>query len=184
MITRRLSRQFPLALISAALLLSSTSSLAAIQEHTFSITGDNGESGSGTFTWDDAVVSDGSALSSDPFTLSADVLSVNITITGGNVVGGSTTFTRADCEGAHLERTPDFIEDINWWCDNGVNTIEGADRFESNLNFNGTPSLLTFAPGTTAPVRVSEVPTLPLWLLGVMAGVLGLTGLRRVQRVQ
>ncbi len=184
MITRRLSRQFPLALISAALLLSSTPSLAAIQEQTFSITGDNGESRSGTFTWDDTVVPDGSILNSDTLTLSANVLSVNITITGGNVVGGSTTFTRADCYGAYLELTPDFTTDINWWCTNGSNILRGRGPNENRLNMG--QSILTFTPGTTATVTtattVVEVPTSSGGLLAIMAGITGLLGLLRIKR--
>ncbi len=171
-----------LAAATLLVLFSSSSALAAIQQHTFTITGDNGETGSGTFSWDDTAVPDGTPLNTDTFTLSGNVLAVNITISGGNVVGGSTTFTRADCQGAFLQDTPDFVLDINWWCDNGSNQLFGANFFTNELN--GGTSELIFTPGATAPATVSEVPTLPFWLLSAMAAFLGLSGLRYVQRRQ
>jgi hypothetical protein len=123
-------------------LFSSSIALATVQEHAFQITGNNGETGTGTFTWDDIVVPDGSQLN-----LSSNVLSIFIKISGGNVVGGTTTFTKTDCVGAELSLTPNFTEDINFWCNNGSNDLRGVDFYSNELNFGA--STLTFSPGTT-----------------------------------
>lgn len=128
-------------------LFSSSIALAAVQEHAFHITGNNGETGTGTFTWNDDVVPDGSDLNYSASTISSNLLSISIEISGGNVVGGTTTFTKTDCVGAALTQTPDFIYDINFWCDNGFNSLVGVDPYTNN--FNSGASVLTFSPGTT-----------------------------------
>ncbi len=179
MVTSHLRRHLSLASVSAALVLSSASALAAIQQHTFTITGDNGETGTGTFTWDDAVVADGNLLEL------ADLLSVTINLSGGNVVGGTTSFTLADCSWAFLLDTPDFTNDINWACDNGSNTLLGVLSYTNSLN--SGQSTLTFTPGAMAEApaaAVEPVPVAPVWLLGLTAAVAGLFGLRRIKRAQ
>ncbi|MBE9538301.1 MAG: IPTL-CTERM sorting domain-containing protein [Proteobacteria bacterium] len=169
----------------AVLLSASSMAMATIQEHTFSISGDNGETGTGSFTWDDAVVPDGSELAG--FDMPAELLSISITISGGNVVGGSTSFVRGDCTQAVLQLTPNFINDINFWCDNGTNAIEGVETYSNILNSGSDGfSRLTFAPGTTAPAPppapATPVPTMSEWALITLAMLMaGIVFIRRKQ---
>ncbi|MFV0680153.1 IPTL-CTERM sorting domain-containing protein [Ottowia sp.] len=161
-------------LLAAALLLTALAGTAsaAVLQHTFNISGDGGETGTGTFTWDDTVVPSGSALNLNSTSISANVLSISISISGGNAVGGSTQFTKADCTGAILDSAPDFTADINFWCNNGTNTLSGIAP--SVNDFNGV-SQLTFTSGTTAPLAASAavpVPSMHPWGLGLMAGLL------------
>ncbi len=155
-----------------ASLFCATSSYAAIQSHTFSVTGDNGESGTGTFTWDDTVVPNGSTLST------ANMLSLTYTITGGNVSGGSVTYTLADCSFAIAEPTPSFTSDINFECNLPGNVLSAIPTFTASLN----GSTLTLSPGTTtpaAPVSTSpnSIPTMPVYAL--ILTMLGLGWLSR-----
>jgi hypothetical protein len=160
---------------------------AELLMHSFSIVGDNGESGSGSFVWDNAVVADGSAVS-DSLTSLGDIVSLSIEITGGNIIGGTSVFTQGDCVGAFLENAPDFQTDINFFCNNGVNTLSG---FSNNVNYlNDTvdfgaglrqpalgvsSSTLTISPGITrrAFADANTVPSTPVWsLLLAMALIL------------
>lgn len=157
---------------------------AAILTHTFTISGDNGETGSGTFTWDDSAVSNGSAVSSSLADL-GNIISLRIEISGGNVIAGPSVFTNADCAGAYLEDSPDFTTDINFNCNNGVNTLSGAADNTNYLNdtvdfgaglrrpvLGASSSTLTFSPGTTASASTTNsfsIPATPWWSLGVIA---------------
>lgn len=127
------------------LCLAALTASATIQQHTFTIAGNNGETGIGTFTWDDAVVANGSDLSLWDDGLSPNVLSINITVSGGNVVGGSTTFTKANCTRAYLQKTPDFRQKIAFGCDNGTNQLTPLNFFGNYLNV--PSSELTYTPG-------------------------------------
>jgi len=165
------------ALVSAAILVSTTAS-ATIMEQTFTMTGDHGESGTGHFTWDNSVVPDGTPLNDSSSSISPNVLSIDITISGGNIAGGTTHFTKADCSGAYLYVTPDFTNDINFWCDNGSNTLYGVEVYTNELNLG--VSTLTFAPGTTAPAVA--VPLFGPLGSALLAGIFGFFGLRKIKR--
>ena len=170
-----------------------TAAHAVIQTHTFSISGDNGETGSGQFTWDDDVVADGSPVANSLADTGA-VLTLNIQISGGNVIGGSTTFTLADCVGAFLENAPDFGADINFVCNNAVNSLSGFSPYVNYMNdtddqgvgvrppaLGPNSSTLTFTPGSTVPSLPSShggapysIPSTPLWALLVLGLILPL----------
>lgn len=169
---RDVSKALPVCILAAGSLLFAATASAAIQQHTFSVSGNNGETGSGSFTWDDSVVPNGSALATNDLSLPAELLTISINISGGNTVGGSTTFTRADCTGAYLRNTPDFTTDINFWCDNGTNSLDGVWYYSNELN--GGVSNLTFAPGATAPVAPTSVPTLSEWGMILLSSLLAL----------
>jgi hypothetical protein len=180
---RNVSKALPVCILAAGSLLSAATASAAIQQHTFSISGNNGETGSGSFTWDDSVVPNGSALANDgSMSIPAEVLTISINLSGGNTVGGSTTFTRADCTGAYLQNTPDFTSDINFWCDNGTNSLVGVDPYLNLLN--GGPSTLTFAPGATAPVAPTAVPTLSEWGMVLLSSLLALGTILTLRRMR
>ncbi len=173
------------------LLCVSTLAQAAIITHHVTITGDADESGSVVFTWDDTVVSNGNGIET------GELLSLSITISGSNVVGGTTTFSLADCDNAfdggapdfYLQNTPKFNEDINFWCDNGVNSIFGVNYFtaalnnppvleptktQSNTSKYGSTTQKARAPGTIYfASTVYNAPTLSQWTLILLALVLG-----------
>ncbi|WP_020209167.1 hypothetical protein [Gilvimarinus chinensis] len=137
---------------------------AAIQTHSFTITGSNGESGSGSFTWDDTVVANGNPLSL------GDIISLTMTISGGNIVGSPTTYSLTDCMGATLENTPDFTASLNWNCYNGQNQLAAQGAFSNELNFGA--SSITFAAGTTssaAPATPAALPVNTWWALIALA---------------
>lgn len=168
------------ALAIAALLTTISSANAALLTHTFGISGDNGETGAGTFTWDDTVVGNGSPVSDSLVDLGA-ILSLSIEISGGNIIGGTTVFTGSDCVGAYLQDSPDFLTDINVFCNNGVNTLSGRTENVNYLNdtvdfgagltqpiLGPSSSTLTFSPGVTRPARNAgaySIPTTPWWAL-------------------
>jgi hypothetical protein len=160
----------------------SGSALAAIQMHSFTVSGDNGETGSGFFTYDDETVLDGESIGDLEST--GDLLSLELRISGGNVEGGQTVFTLSDCFGAILQDAPDFNLDINFWCDNGPNGLEGVEVFTNVLNDNA--SVLTFVPGTTSPFTpiqpYTPVPALPMGALAILAGLAGLFGARKLRK--
>jgi len=160
--------------VGAATLILAGGASAAVRQHTFSISGDNGETGTGSFTWDDAVVANGTALNTDTSSLSANLLTVNITVSGGNVVGGTASFTKATCQGAYLQDTPNFASDINFWCDNGTNSLFGVIFYTNALNQSGTTSTLTFTPGATVVVSTQPVPTLSEWAMIFTASLMAL----------
>ena len=174
---RDVSKALPVCILAAGSLFFAATASAAIQQHTFSISGNNGETGSGSFTWDDSVVPNGSALASDSLSLPAELLTISINISGGNTVGGSTTFTRADCTGAYLRNTPSFIQDINFWCDNGTNSLFGVEVYTNELN--GGASVLTFTPGAVAP---TSIPTLSEWGMIFLSSLLVLGAILTLRR--
>jgi len=156
-----------MALALAAVLLAPLPIQAAVQQHTFSITGTNGVTGTGSFTWDDTVIPNGTFIEGV-----ADLLTVDINLTGGPVVGGSTHFSLADCTFAYLETTPDFSLDINFWCDNGTNDLVGIAPYTNSLN--DGQSLLTFTPGTTSPVEAKSIPTISEWSMIMLTTLIGI----------
>lgn len=161
---------------------------AAIQQHSFAITGDNGESGTGSFTWDDETVPVGSSVGSTGVSGTGAILSLTMTISGGNVfadgfVPGSTiTFTLADCSLATADLSPDFQEQLNFDCESedGLNYIFPVGSSIANLN--ETATTLTFTPGTTSSANpATSVPTLPFYGLMALGSLLGLLGLRKLK---
>jgi hypothetical protein len=126
--------------------------LATIQQHTFSITGSSGETGVGSFTWDDAVVPSGTFIGNMAPPLPSELLSIDITITGGNTPFGTINFTRATCTLASLDSTPDFATGIQFVCGGGsIELLPGLSPFEAILQGPTGPITLTFSEGSTAP---------------------------------
>jgi hypothetical protein len=170
-------KQFIYWLLLGNLLLSS-SAFATVQSHAFSLIGDGGETGSGTFTWEDTTVADGNPLGF------VNVLSLSFTVTGGNVVGGSTTFTLTQCSDANLFNTPDFAADMGFNCNDGAgNTLSPADPFNGNLN--GGASTLIFTPGATTPVPALPalpVPALSQWGMLLLIILMYLGALLKARR--
>lgn len=161
---------------------------AAIQQHSFTITGDNGETGTGNFTWDDETVSDGSRVGATGASGTGNILSLTMTIAGGNVfadgfIPGSTiTFTLADCSLITADRSPDFQEELNFDCESedGLNYLFPVGSSTANLN--ETATTLTFSPGaTTSAQPATPVPVLPFFGLMALASFLGVLGLRKLK---
>lgn len=175
----------------AACVAGASSANAGLLTHSFSISGDNGETGSGNFVWDDDTVINGAPVSASLSNI-GDLLSLNIELSGGNVIGGSTVFTEVDCVGAFLLDSPDFTTDINFFCNNGVNTLAGISENTNFLNdtadfgaglippvLGPSSSTLSLSPGQTLPVqtnRAATVPASPWWSLlglGLFMTILG-----------
>jgi len=160
--------------------------MATIQKHTFNISGDTGETGTGSFTWDDATVPDGSILNGLPHILSPNVLSIHIEISGGSIIGGPIVFDKSDCNGAVLTNTPDFTNEINFWCYKAPYNMEGVDPSYAFVNGGPSTLALTFFPGVTAPDSGSgaaKVPTMPVYCLVLtMLGVLFVAACRLSSR--
>jgi hypothetical protein len=104
--------------IVAAVAAISMPALAAIQTHSFTVTGTGGETGGGTLVWDDTVTASGSPLSL------ANATSISITITGG-VAGAGQSFTKAQCTFLAANSTPTFAADLNFSCNNGTTSFSG-----------------------------------------------------------
>lgn len=173
-------------LTAVILMLAAAPSWSALQQHTFTLAGSNGETGSGSFTWDDTVVANGVEVSGSPADF-GNAISASFTISGGNVAGGSTTFSQANCNGAIFRVSPDFVVDINFFgCNDGTNSLDGSSPNFAFLN--GTSSI-TFTPGITStlgtpsPVASTPVPALPIGALVLLIlGVAGLGSRVRVRR--
>ena len=182
--------------LGAAVLCCPALAQAVIQQHTFSIAGDGGETGTGYFTWDDQVVSNGSPVSASLSDL-GNIIDLRIEISGGNVIGGTTVFTESDCLGAYAQNAPDFAVDINFNCNNTVNTVSGFTNFINYMNDTAdagagvrppalggaNSSTLTFTAGVTAPALGAppssqpwSIPTLPLWALMILTAVIAALG--------
>lgn len=168
------------ALLAAGLAMSSLTH-AAIQSHSFTLTGSSGETGSGTFTWDDTVSPNGSFIRLGTGTM----LTLSFTVTGANVVGGTVTFTEADCTDSVGSLTPDFTSDINFFtCSAGGNTLDGI--FPNTASFSGVgSSTITFTSGTTTPVAApapTSIPTMPFYGFVLTALGLGWVARRRLAK--
>ena len=165
--------------------LMSLPALAAQQQYSFTVTGNNGETGSGTFIWDDAVIPDGGTLD----ILAGDFLSFSVTINGGNATGGSTTFDLAGCTSLAASFTPTFSIQFRANCFNGTDDIsQTITEFEWELfNAAGDFSTITVAPGTTMPVPPSPstpaqpVPVASIWMLIAASLGLGFLARRRLR---
>ncbi len=152
-------RKLTLKCISAlSFLCLSIGAQAIVQQHNFTVSGSGG-TGSGFFTWDDAVIANGLDLPT------VNVLSFSLTLSGGVVVSSPTTFTLADCSDFFLQTTPDFLIDLNMNCDNGTNTITAID-FPYGAGLNSGATNITFAPPPPPPI---PAPTLSEWTLILLA---------------
>ncbi|WP_136680447.1 hypothetical protein [Neptunomonas sp. XY-337] len=153
----------------------------AVQSHSFTLLGNNGEVGSGSFTWDDVTVPNGGSVGYD------DLLSFSLTLNGGNVVGGSVTFEKVDCDDVLLLPAPDFTTSLNVsTCSKGGNSLMGETPLEGRLAGMG-PSVISFYPGSTSLVNTStsnaqSIPTLPFIGLALLGGMLGVSGTRKLQQ--
>jgi hypothetical protein len=162
--------------------LLSLPALAAQQQYSFTVTGNNGETGSGTFIWDDSVIPDGGSLDA----ATGDFLSFSVTIVGGNATGGSTTFDLADCTSVAAANTPTFSVNLRANCNNGIDSIATSPApigfaFENQaLNV----STITVVSGTTMPVPPSPaqpVPVASIWMLIAASLGLGFLARRRLR---
>ena len=164
-------------LLSVTLLLTTLGSANAVERrHDFTLTGDGGETGSGFFTWDDAVILDGNNL---PF---LNVLAGSVTVTGGATPGGTQTFALGDWTNAVLDVTPNFAADINILANNGAESLTPTFPYINNTSWGST---LTFAPGATVlanPPRA--VPLLDSPGLILISLLIAITGLWQVKRRQ
>jgi len=162
--------------------LLSLPALAAQQQYSFTVTGNNGETGSGTFIWDDSVIPDGGSLDA----ATGDFLSFSVTIVGGNATGGSTTFDLASCTSLAASLTPTFITQFRANCFNGIDDIsQTITAFEWELfNDAGDFSTITVVSGTTMPVPPSPaqpVPVASIWMLIAASLGLGFLARRRLR---
>ena len=157
-------------------LLVSASSFAVVQQHTFSVSGDHGETGMGTFTWDDTTIPDGNELDQN------DMLSFYMSISGGNVNGSPAVFNKADCL-LLTANTPDFLlpDGLAITCIKGPNEIVSLSAPPSSISLLVGPpsSTLTFIPQSTMPLVAPSIPAMSVWGLGILAGLLSLTGFVR-----
>ncbi len=163
-------------MLKAAILASvatvSIPALAAIQTHSFTVTGTGGETGSGTLVWDDTVTASGSPLSL------ANATSISITITGG-VAGGGQSFTKAQCTFLAANPTPNFATDLNFGCNNGTTSFLGFMPYTASYG----ASTLTWVPGTTTATATS-VPTLNEWGMILLSGLMAASTVVLLRRKQ
>ncbi|MES9985237.1 MAG: hypothetical protein ABW115_17680 [Candidatus Thiodiazotropha sp. 6PLUC6] len=165
-------------LLPAVLFLLVCASANAVEmRQNFTLTGTNGETGSGFFTWDDAVILDGSIL---PL---GSVISGSLTVTGGTTTGGTQTFALADWTVGILRLTPDFAVDLNISANNGVTTLAIFNTYETDASWG---SRLTLIPGATVlanpPANPRAIPLLDSPGLIIISLLLALTGLWQVKR--
>jgi hypothetical protein len=164
-------------LLPALVVLLATANLNAVEmRHNFTLTGNNGETGSGYFTWDDEVVLDGNNL---PL---LSVITGSVTVNGGLTPGGTQTFAFGDWTNAALDLTPDFAADINILADNGAATLTPQFPFINNTSWG---SVLTFAAGTTVlanPVIPQAIPLLDLPGLIIISLFVAAIGLWQIRR--
>ncbi|TGD72978.1 hypothetical protein E4634_11875 [Mangrovimicrobium sediminis] len=166
-------------LLALGLLCAAGPASATILQHNFTLSGPGGITGSGWFTWDDNVVANGDSVS----TGGADnTIDYAITLTGG-IAGSGVTFTKADCTpDPYLQFAPDFDFDMNFFgCTNGIYSGTGVQEFTFQFSDSTTNVEVVFAPGSTAAAVVEAVPALPFTALGLLAGLLGWTGYRRLK---
>lgn len=136
---------------------------AALQQHSFIISG-GGVTGSGTFTWDDTVIPNGTVIS---FAAPTNIQTLSITLNGA-AVGGTTTFSKPDCTQVVMDAFPNFANDLNFWCNNGSFSLTGVEVYANELNPGGIA--LTISPGAFAP----PVPALSEWAMILLSGALAL----------
>jgi hypothetical protein len=158
-------------------ILTCTYSNAVEMRHNFTLTGNNGETGSGFFTWDDAIVLDGNSL------ITANIISGSVTINGGTTPGGTQTFALGDWGITALDVTPDFALDLNITADNGATTLAPFNPYQANASWG---SVITIVPGATAlanpPVTPQAIPLLDLPGLIIITLLVAMTGIWQLKR--
>jgi hypothetical protein len=174
MMTRvTLFRLLPLLLF----LLFCTSADAVEMRQNFTLTGNNGETGTGFFTWDDTVILNGNIL---PL---GNVMSGSITVTGGATPGGTQTYLLGDWTVALLNATPDFAVDLNFSANNGPTNLAIFNIYETDASWG---SRLTFTPGATVlanpPATPQAIPLLDLPGLIIISILVAITGLWHIRR--
>jgi hypothetical protein len=162
-----------------ALLLIFSNTFATELRHRFTITGLGGETGSGSFTWDDTVVANGNPLAL------GNLISGTLTVTGGAVPGGSQTFELADWTDVIFTNTPDFAVDLNIQANNGVATLFPQFAYTA-LAQDGVAwvTTLTFTPGATTIANPTPVPLLDGPALIFVVLLIALTGAWQIKRRQ
>ncbi|MCG8486596.1 MAG: hypothetical protein MI756_03925 [Chromatiales bacterium] len=160
-----------------ALLLIVSDAFALERRHSFTLTGTGGETGSGSFTWDDTVVTDGNPL---PL---GSLISGSLTITGGATPGGTQTFLLADWTNVVFNNTPNFAGDLNIAANNGVATLTILIPYTA-LASDGGPwtTNVTFTPGATTIANPIPVPLLDRPALIFIVLMIVLTGLWQLNR--
>jgi hypothetical protein len=166
-------------LLITLLLIATRNVLAVEMRHNFTLTGDGGETGSGYFTWDDAVALDGIELNI------VDIIESTITINGGATPGGTQTFVLADWTNSSLQNTPNFLIDINLVADNGAETLAGAFFYNADASWG---SVITFAPGATVPAvapvaAARSIPSLNVPGLILISLLIAMTGIWQLHRI-
>ncbi len=142
---------------------------SAIQmRHTFTFTGDQGETGSGYFIWDNDTVPNG-----NPLTL-PDIIEGSIIMLGGDTPGGEQTLALADWTAVTLTNTPDFSNNMNFSANNGAMNIVLTGVYSS---FTSWESALTFVPGTTTTLAESKpIPLIDPIGLVLLCSLLAISG--------
>jgi hypothetical protein len=156
-----------------AALLSCEAATAAVFDTSFTLTGDNGETGSGSFRWSDDPDPGAGVTTGD-----GEVISLSITLSGGNVSGGSTSFSLADCSSFGANVVPAFTTSIFFSCNNGVNdTVASASN---TVSLNGGASLITVSSPVTISAASSpaSIPVLPTPALLLLLGLIAAFGMR------
>ncbi len=175
-----MSRNPLLRLLIITLMLFATRNVLAVEmRHNFTLTGNGGETGSGYFIWDNAVVLDGNELTIP------NIIESTITITGGATPGGTQVFVLADWLNSSLLDTPNFATDINLIANNGAQTLIAAFNYNANASWG---SLITFVPGATVlaagPVAAQPIPSLDIFGLIIIALLMALTGAWQLHRTR
>jgi hypothetical protein len=157
------------------LLLMFSNAFAAELRHRFTLTSIGGETGSGYFTWDDAVVANGNPL---PL---GNIISGSLTITGGATPGGSQTFELADWTSVIFNNTPNFAGNLNIAANNGVSTLTMLIPYTAVASDGGAwTTNLTFTPGSTTIANPTPVPLLDMPALIFIVLTIALTGLWQI----
>lgn len=158
-LTSRLAR-----LLLAALLTTAFIAHAAVQQRFLQVTGTNGETGFGTFSWDDSVVPDGETLTEN------DVLAISITISGG-AFPAPQSFNDADCIYLRAGPTPTFESQLLFTCNNGVENFISFGSVNQSILGNYT-GVLTWTIGEPPSPVVQPVPSLSAWMALLLAGLM------------
>jgi hypothetical protein len=161
-----------------ALLLIFSNTFATEFRHSFTITGLGGETGSGSFTWDDTVVANGNPLAL------GNIISGTLTVTGAAVPGGTQTFELADWTNVFFNLTPDFALQLVILADNGVATLIPPTTNYTVVAQDGAAwvTTLTFTPGATTIANPTPVPLLDGPALIFVVLLIALTGAWQIKR--
>lgn len=160
-LTKLLPRFFITALLAASFTVH-----GAVQQRFLQVTGTNGETGFGTFSWDDSVVPDGQTLTEN------DVIAISITISGG-AFAQPQSFNDAECSYLRAGPTPTFETQLLFTCNNGVeNFIAFGSTNQAILgNYDG---VLTWSIGEAPTPIAQPIPSLTAWASLLLAALMAL----------